>query len=174
MKKSIATLSVFLCVVLATTVAWACGDKLLHLNRIHHLRDSGSNNAVVIFSRPGSLLENAAALHLEKAFESEGYRMTLVNSDRDLTMAIQAGVADALILDIADVAVVGRINSTKPLLIIPVVAKNDETNEADAKHFAAMIKSPAKAGRFLDAVDRAFDSKQARQIAKLQPISKSH
>ena len=165
--------AVVACVLLAAITASACGDKLLHLSRIHHLRAMSSNGAVVIFSRPGSLLENVASLHLDKVFQEEGYHLVLVNTDSELALAIQAGVANVVITDIADTPRLARLASPAPLMVIPVVAKGDQELELDSRQYPAVIRSPAKAGKFVDALDRAIDSKSARQNAKLQPISHS-
>ncbi len=171
MKKTTAVPVVIVSVLLAAITASACGDKLLHLSRIYRRHAMNSTGAVVIFSRPNSLLENAASLHLDKAFQEEGYHVVFINTERELTLAIQSGVADVVIADIEDTALLGRLTSASPLLVIPVVAKGDQKSDTGARHYAVVIKSPAKAGKFVDAVDRVFDSKWARQNPKLQPIS---
>lgn len=169
--KNVNVPGVVVCVLIAAITASACGDKLLHLNRIHRLHSMSSNGAVVIFSHPGSLLENVASLHLDKVFLEEGYHPVMVNSDRELALALQAGVASVVIADLRDTALLGRLSSPAPLIVIPVVARDDRKSEIEARQYPAMIKSPAKAGKFVDALDRAFDSKWARQNATLQPVS---
>jgi hypothetical protein len=169
MKKT-AVAFVF-CYGLLNTAAWACGDKLLHLSRIYRMH--GLDKTVMVFARPDSLLENVAALNLDKAFREEGYHLLLVNSNHDLALALQSGAADVVIADIADAAVIARSGAASKIPIIPVVSKNDPKSEADAKGYVASIKSPAKAGKFLDAIDRAFNSKSVRENARLQPVSAS-
>jgi hypothetical protein len=169
LKKTAITVVLFYG-LLSTMAAWACGDKLLHLSRIYRMH--GPAKTVMVFARPNSLLENVAALNLDRAFREEGYHLLLVNSDHDLALALQSGVADVVIADIADAAVIARLGASK-IPIIPVVSKDDPKSEADAKGYVTSIKSPAKVGKFLDAIDRAFDSKSVRQNAKLQPVSAS-
>jgi DNA-binding NtrC family response regulator len=164
-------LALVVLVLLSGEGASACGDKLLHLNRIHRLHAIGINSTVLIFSRPNSLLEAASGMKFEKAFRDEGYSLLLVNNDRDLAMALQSGAANVVIADIADAAAVRNMKAAAPLQIIPVVAKGDLKSESDAKRYPAVIKSPAKPGKFLDAIDRTFDSNWARQSAKLQATS---
>lgn len=174
MKKTVAIPLVALWVLATVTAALACGDKLLHLSRIHRLQGRSTNTTVLLFSRPGSLLENAADLHLEKPFREEGFTLLLAKTDRELALAIQSGVADAIVADIADTSALEHVNSKTPLLIVPVFAKGDKPSEIDAKRFPAAIKSPTNSGKFLDALDQAFESKLARQNAKLQQVRRSN
>jgi len=171
--KSKAVPAVIACVLLASVAASACGDKILHLSRIHRLRALSSNGAVVIFSRPGSLLENVAGLHLDRVFQEEGYHLILVNTDRELALAIQSGVANVVITDLADAPLLQRLSSPARLMVIPVIAKAGQDRDIDSRQYPAVIRAPAKAGKFVDALDRALDSKWARQTAKLQPVSHS-
>ncbi|HEX6880016.1 MAG TPA: hypothetical protein VF135_06610 [Terriglobales bacterium] len=172
MKKT-AAITVLLYIMLAGTSLWACGDKLLHLSRIHRFHGRLPQATVLIFARPSSLLENASKLRLQKEFREEGYTVLIVKNDRELALALQAGVADAVVADLTDVGGLQRLPSAKRLLIIPVFAKGDRRGEAEARNYPAAIKAPAKAGRFLAAIDRAVYSKQARQNAKLQRVNGS-
>ena len=160
------TSAIALLVMTTAIGASACGDKLLHLSRIHRLHPSSVTGSVVVFAKPNSLLENAASFHLEKAFKDEGLGVRLVSTDRELMDLIQSGKADVVIVDIADTDAVQRLTSAAPLLVVPVIAKGDTKGEADAKHFSSVIKSPAKSGKFVDAVDRAVDAQWALQESK--------
>ena len=153
--------------VLASAIAsFACGDKLLHLSRIHRLHPSTVEGAVVVFARPNSLLDNAASLHLEKAFKDEGLAVRLVSSEDELAEIVQSGKAVVVIVDISDKDVIQRLPAATSLLVVPVIAKGDLASQADAKQFPAMIKSPAKSGKFVDAVDRAVDAQWDKQEPK--------
>jgi hypothetical protein len=167
MKRTTSISLVLLFVSLAALGASACGDKLLHLSRIHRRNTFSGNGTVVVFSRPSSLLENAASINLAKAFQDAGLKLRLVNSERELADAIHFGVADVLIVDFADVGLVQRLTATTPPLVVPVIAKGDHKSEADAKHYVAVIKSPAKSGKFVDAVDRVFDADWAHGSSKI-------
>ena len=157
-KTAIAFASVFFAVLASTRPVSACGDKLLYLSRIyrHH---SLINNTVAVFARPNSLLENASALHMEKTFHDEGYNLLLVNSDRDMAMALQSGAADVIIADVADVAGIQESASAARIPIIPVVRKDDSRSAADVKRYVAVIKAPVKPEKFMEALDREFESK---------------
>jgi hypothetical protein len=162
MKKTAIALAAILFLILSAPPLSACGDKLLYLSRIY--RHHGvTDNTVAVFARPNSLLDNVAALNLDKVFHDEGYHLLLVNSDRDLAMALRSGAADVVIADIADVAAIERPASAAKIPIIPVMNKDDSRSEADAKHYLAVIKSPVKPGKFLDALDRTFESKEMRE-----------
>ena len=160
-----------LCLAFVVTTASACGDKLLRLSRLYRHQAKAANNTVLIYARPHSMVDSASSASLEKAFKEEGYKLLLVNSERELTLALQSGAVDVVIADVADASQIGRLaNKTTPL-VIPVVSKDDLVSEFDAKRYAAVIKSPAKPGKYLDAVDRAFDSKLAKSNPKLKPAS---
>lgn len=161
-KTAIASAVLLLTVLFDIATAGACGDKLLYLSRIyrhHELADS----TVAVYARPDSLLGNVAALNLDKAFHEEGYHLLLISTDSDLAAALQAGTADVIIADIADAATIEQQASASKVPIIPVIKKDDSASAAAAKHYVAVIKSPVKSDKFLDALDRAFESKEMRQ-----------
>jgi hypothetical protein len=170
-KTALFSAAVLSCILLNTMPLSACGDKLLYLSRIYHHHGS-ANNTVAIFARPNSLLENVASLKLEKVFHEDGYHLLLVNSDRDLAMALQSGAADVVIADIADAAALEQAAQGSKIPIIPVISKDDAKSITSSKHFLAVIKSPVKPDKFLDALDRAFDSKEMRlNRSKMQSVS---
>jgi len=142
--------------------ALACGDKLLHLSRIHRSA-AAMHGSVVVFSRPDSLLANAASMRLDAALQKAGHTLRLVSSDRELAAAIRSSAPDVVIADIADVATVKRLASAKEI-VVPVVANSDrEALHAAKNQFAAVIPSPAKPGRFVDAVEDAMAARLTRQ-----------
>jgi hypothetical protein len=57
------------------------------------------------------------------------------------------------------------MNPPPALVLVPVIPKSDKV---DGEHYDAVIKSPAKPGKFIDAVDRALDAQWARQNSKSQ------
>lgn len=149
-----------LLILLSATAALACGDKLLHLQRIHRVK--ATPVSVVVFSRPDSLLQAADTEELVRAFKSEGHRLTVVKSDRDLRAALEAGIADVVIADLADIPLLTSSHNGA-VSVIAVVAKSDRQGLAKAKRYAAVMKAPAKPGNFLDAVDRALDANSSKQ-----------
>jgi hypothetical protein len=152
-------------VLLSAPGASACGDKLLHLTRLH--RSKTIPVSVVVFSRPNSLLQDAGTAQMSKAFENAGHKLTLVKSESDLQAAMRAGVAEVLIADLADTSSLPGVrgNSTS---VVAVVAKSDREGLSAAKRFDAVLKAPAKPDNFLDAVDRALESK-ADQKSSIGP-----
>jgi hypothetical protein len=168
------TVLLLVTVVLLTVVgAFACGDKLLHLTRIHRYQDRASHFTVLIFSRPSSLLENASSPKLQKTFEDEGIHVIYANGERELALAMHAGAADVVIADLADVTSVRQMSAGKPVVFIPVIAKGDRQNEPAAKAYPAMLKYPASPGKFLDAIERGLDSRTPKRTAALQPVNSS-
>jgi hypothetical protein len=171
MKKIAGISLTVLCFAIVVTSASACGDKLLRVSRLYRHQAKAGNTTVLVYARPHSLLDNASSASLEKAFKEEGYKLLLVNGEREFTLALQSGAVDVVIADVADASQIGRLAHQTTPLVIPVVAKDDLISELDAKRYAAVIKSPAKPGKYLDAVDRAFDSKLAKSNPKLEPAS---
>ena len=172
MKPSVFRLTHILCFLcLSVVTAWACGDKLLFLSRIYR-QHGASGSTVAVYARPHSLLESASAAELSKPFHEEGYHLLLVDNSHDLAMAFQSHAADVVIADIADVPAIEESAAAEKIPIVPVVKKDDPANAAAGKHFVAVIKSPVKTGKYLDALDRAYESKEMRQEhAKVQPAS---
>lgn len=172
MKRPVFRLTnVFCFVCLSVMTAWACGDKLLFLSRIYR-QHGGSGNTVAVYARPHSLLESASAEELSKPFHEEGYRLLLVNNAHDLAMAFQSHAPDVVIADMADVPAVEKSAAAARIPVIPVVDKNNPASASAARHFIAVIKSPVKTGKFLDALDRAFESKEMREEhAKVQTVA---
>ena len=169
-KTAVVPAVVGLCVLLSAATGSACGDKLLYLSRIyrHH---GNANGTVAVFSRPNSLLENAANLNLSKSFHEAGYHLLVVNSYPDLAMALQSGAADVVIADIADVPTIQEQASKAKVPIIPAFAKN-RLGKDEARRFIASIKAPIKPDKILDALDKAFDSREMRQNQARTQISR--
>ena len=64
--------------------------------------------------------------------------------------------------------------SPATFLVVAVLSDGYKESELESRSYAATIKSATKPGRYIDAVDRALDSKQARQNAKLRTGSASY
>ena len=169
-RKAILFTSVFCFLCLSAATAGACGDKLLFLSRIYRLHGT-STNIVGVYARPHSLLANSSAEELSKTFHQEGYHLLMVNNDHDLAMALQSHAVDVVIADIADTSALEQPANAAKVPIIAVINKDDSAS-ALTKHFVAVIRMPAKPGKFLDALDRAFESKEMRKDhAKAQPVN---
>jgi hypothetical protein len=172
--KKMTVLFSAVCMVLlsAPTRAHGCGDKLLHLNRnVQRQKVAASTpGSVLVFSRAKSLLENASSLNLDSALRHERHKLAIARTDTELSDALKFGTYDVIIVDIADVAMAQRAAATvrpEPL-VVPVVSKDQRAQLEDAaRRFVAVIKSPAKADKFVDAVDRAMDVKSARDRTKV-------
>jgi hypothetical protein len=160
------TISVLSLVLALAPGASACGDKLLHLNRIHRPHQSSVAASVILFSRSSSVLERAASLRLATAFQESGYKLTVLQNESELMAAIQAGTADILIMDMPDTSLMKNFNAKNFPFVIPVIEKNDRQAMAQGKQYDVIIKSPAKAAKFVDAVDHALDTGLIRSASK--------
>jgi len=168
-KRTFALRLALVCILLPAVSAFACGDKLLRMNRLYR-KHVPANATVLLYQRPDSLLGNAPTSSLQHAFKDEGYHLLVVTNERDLTLALEAGAADVVIADVSDVALIQQLGRTKPPLVIPYVPKGDLANGSTPRQYAAVIQSPSKPGKFIDAVDRAYESKPSSG-AKLKPVS---
>ena len=169
-KTTIFSVALVVCVLINTISGSACGDKLLYLNRIYRHHGSATTT-IAVFSRPNSLLENIAGLNLSRSFHETGYHLLLVNTYPDLTMALQSGAADVVIADIADVPRIQEQALKAKVPIIPAFSK-DRFDKHEAKQFVASIKAPVKPDNILDALDRAFESREMRQNRARTQISR--
>jgi hypothetical protein len=165
MKQITAVLLVALIILTSAPDLSACGDKLLHLNRLHRAKTKPAS--VVVFYRPDSLLGGTSPERLNKAFEEAGHKLILVTTDRDLRAALQAGVAEVLIADLQDAASLPGGMSGPPS-VVAVVAKSDRQGLSSAKIFDAILKAPAKPDNYLDAVDRALEARLAKRTKLAQ------
>jgi hypothetical protein len=170
MKRTTGISFILLFAMSANTPLSACGDKLLHLSRIHRHHAVRAETTVAVFARPDSLLANTSAQDLEKHFREAGYRLLLVNNDRELALAVESGAADVVIADISDAPSVRRLSAATQPLVIPVIAKDFKGSD-ELRKYPAKIKWPAGPDRFLDALDRVTESKWEHKTATLQPVS---
>jgi hypothetical protein len=155
-------------VLLWTSGASACGDKLLHLSRIHRPGNNFANASVVFYSHPSSLLVSTTNSGMTKAFQDAGHKLVVADNERDFMTAIKSGNADVVVVDVADLRFLQELKSSQPLSVVAVLNKADREGERDGKRCDAMVKIPAKPGKFVDAVDHALDAKMARQDSHLR------
>jgi hypothetical protein len=101
---------------------------------------------------------------MSRAFQGAGHKLTLVRTDVDLRAALQAGVADVVIADLADAS---SLPGTR-FPVVAVVAKGDREAIEAAKRFDALVKAPAKPDTFLDAVDHALEGRASKNSKNLR------
>lgn len=174
MFKSAIASAIVVCLLLGANGAAACGDKLLYLGRIYRAHNV-AGKTVAVFDRPNSLLANAATPKVAKAFQDEGYHLLLLNNHRDLIQALRSDVADVVIVDIADVGTIQKPALEARIPIIPVFDKRDSRLKVEAKRYPAVIKSPVKPEKCLDALDQAFDSESSPKShfrSRAMPVSR--
>lgn len=150
----------------------ACGDKLLNLGRgVRPDRAFADLNpgSVLAYIRPSSLLEDAARIDLASALKKAGYKYLQVTSEQELSDALRSGAYDVVLADFADAAAVEKLlgASQSRAVLVPVVEKSQKL-EADgvSKRYIAIVKAPAKSGKYVEAVDKAMDARRARDKSK--------
>ena len=149
--------------LLAGTVVWACGDKLMLV--------MGSRSSQIRPLHPASILaypgQYASAtlirgLQSEPAFRKAGYRIQLIEDSAGLDNALKAGKYDVIVTDVANANEMSRqvsLATSKPV-VLPVAFKaSKEEQSAAQKRYHCLLKAPGNPGNYLEAIDRAMELK---------------
>ena len=159
--------------LLSATLAYACGDKLLALNRGPRFRDSSSHRAsILIYSHMGSPM--SSAIHdgqLQSALVKDGHRLQMVGERKELDEALKTGHYDLVLVDLADVPLVEewlRAEPSSPLVVPVVYQQTKAENKVLEKQYRFLLKAPDKSGNYLNAIDRALDEKAKRDRTALR------
>jgi hypothetical protein len=159
MRRSLALIGL----LLAGTVVWACGDKLMLVmgSRSSQIRPL---HPVSILAYPG---QSASAtlirgLQSEPAFRKAGYRIQLVEDSAGLDNALKAGKYDVVVTDVANANEVSQqasLATSKPV-VLPVAFRVSKAEQSAAqKRYHCLLKAPGNAGSYLDAIDDAMELK---------------
>ena len=155
-------------VLLAATLVYACGDKLLVLNRGLRFRDlAGSHPAsILLYNHMGSRTSDAINDgQLQSALLKAGHKLQTVGERGQLDDAVKTGHYDLVLVDLADApGVEEELRALpSPPVIVPVVYEGDKA-ETDAvkAHYRCLLNAPNKRGNYLNAIDRALEEKAKR------------
>ena len=89
----------------------------------------------------------------------------MVGERKALDEALKTGHYDIVLVDSADVSLVGDLLRTAPSspLRVPGVYRgtNDENNSLE-RQYRFLLQTPDKTGNYLNAIDRALDEKDRR------------
>src|SRR5713101_3691590 len=92
-------------VLLAATLVYACGDKLLVLNRGLRFQDLSSSRpaSILLYTHTGSRSSDAINDgHLQSALLKAGHKLQTVRERSQLDDALKTGHYDLVLLDLAD------------------------------------------------------------------------
>lgn len=156
----------------STTVALACGDKLMLLV------GSARFGQVYGSSRPASILAythaNSAVaaviqdLEHQPALRKAGYKLHVVKDSTELEEALKAGRYDVLLVDLGDAqGLIERARSapSRPTLL-PVIAKSSKPEAAVGITFRSTLKTPDSSRHYLSAIDQALQARSKEGLVK--------
>ena len=161
-------------VLLAAPQVYACGDKLLVLNRGLRFQDlSGSRPAsILLYSHTGSRTSDAINDgRLKSALVRAGHKLQMVEERSRLDDALKTGHYDLVLVDLADAPDVEEQlrAAPSPPVVVPVVYEGTKAEaEAVKKHYRCLLKAPDKSGNYLNAIDRALEEKARRDQTALR------
>jgi hypothetical protein len=165
--------SVTAIVLLAATLVYACGDKLLVLNRGLRFQDLSSRPAsILLYTHPGS--RTSAAVNdsqLQSALQKAGHKVQLIGERGRLDDALKTGRYDLVLVDLADAPGVEdelRATPSAPVVVPVVYEETKAEAEAVRKHYRCLLKTPDKKGSYLNAIDRALEEKAKRDLTAIR------
>jgi len=160
--------------LLSVTLAYACGDKLLALNRSPRFQDFSSSRraSILIYSHMGSPTSSAINDgQLQSALVKAGHQLQTVEERSQLDDALKTGHHDLVLVDLMDaplVEVLLRSAPSPPLVLLVVQEGTKAENKSVKKQYRFLLKAPDKKGNYLNAIDRALDAKTRRDRTALR------
>lgn len=160
--------------LLAAIPAYACGDKLLALNRGLRFQDfrTSRHASILMYSHKGS---GSSDPHdkgqLQSALISAGHRLQTVAEWGDLDNALKTGHYDLVLVDLINVPQVEESLRTaaSPPLVIPLVYEGTNAeNKLLKKQYPFLLMAREKNGRYLTVIDRALDAKERKYRTTLR------
>jgi len=149
----------------------ACGDKILVPTRGTRFEQPPRPRrpaAVLLYANPSSeLSQRLAKLSVTDALAKVGYQPTMVSSTEELAAAIRRRHWDLVVIDAADLRMIDNAGTGLPSSgIVPVTYTVSGDALKDMKRrYPAMLKAPAKARIFVDAVDAALEDQRSTRIS---------
>jgi hypothetical protein len=159
--------------LLSATLVYACGDKLLVLNRGLRFQDfSGSRPAsILLYTHAGSRASDAINDgQLQSALAKAGHKLQTVGERSRLDDALKTGHYDLVLVDLSDAPGVEESlrSAPSPPVVVPVVYEGTKAEtEAVKKQYRCLLKAPDKSGNYLNAIDRAMDEQANRDLTAL-------
>ncbi len=169
MRRLFLLLGSFTAIVLfAATLVYACGDKLLVLNRGLRFQDFSSSRpaSILLYTHTGSRTSDAINDgQLQSALLKAGHKLQIVGEHSRLDDALKTGHYDLVLADLADAAgIEEQLRALpSPPVVVPVVYEGTKAEaEAVKAHYRCLLKAPDKSGNYLNAIDRALEEKAKR------------
>lgn len=157
---------------LAISQSFACGDKVLALGRAIKLRYMASHSiAMLVYAQAGS--PTAAAMsdpNLQSALKKSSQVLKLVANPAELSQVLSRGKYDVILADAADAAgITQQVESmASHTVVVPVLYQGTKSEASKlAKQYHVVLKSPAKTGSYMSALDEAIEIKAVRDQTRI-------
>jgi hypothetical protein len=158
----------------SVALAYACGDKLLALNRGLRFQDFSSSRraSILMYSHLGSLTSSAINdRQLKSTLVKAGHQLQTVEERSRLEDALKTGHYDLVLVDLMDAPLVEELLPSalsRPLVVLVIHEGNKAENKSVDKQYRFLLTAPDKNGNYLNAIDRALDEKAKRDRTALR------
>jgi hypothetical protein len=160
MRKSLICLVFFL----TTAVAWACGDKLMLIMRVHLAQlKLGRPIAILAYTQrdlPSSAL--VRQIQLQSAVKKAGHRFQFIEDTAKLDDALKAEKYDLVLADVAVADQLDQRVKSSPFrpLVLPVAYKSTKMEDsATKKKYHCLLRTPSDSDQYFEAIDQALQWK---------------
>ena len=149
-------------IILAGTVGWACGDKLMLVMGARHLLLKNHPTDILAFpgnSRSAALIRNLSS---QPALQKAGYRFQVVESFSGLDSALKSRQYDLVMADLADATDLSQHVSSdaSKAVLLPVAYQASKQEQSLAqKKYHCLMKAPGSTDNYMDAIDLAMEWK---------------
>ena len=155
-------LSILPAILLAGSVAWACGDKLMLVMGSRHLLLKNHPAAILAFagnSRSAGLIRSLTS---QPALQKAGHRFQVVESLSSLDSALKSGKYDLVMADLANATELSQraASDASKAVMLPVAYQASKQEQSLAqKRYHCLLKAPGSTDNYLEAIDMAMDWK---------------
>ena len=163
MRKPLDAALVLLAWSLVSTVAFACGDKLvltLGNLRFRQVNESPRPASILAYTPRNSLVAGVVKeLERQSAGKRVGLTFYSLDDPARLDEVLRAQKYDLLLVDAGDADSLERHAQSVPSkpVVLPVVFQSSKSAVAEAeKKFHCVLTAPNSPGRYLSAIDRAM------------------
>jgi hypothetical protein len=174
MRKPLNTALVLVVGGLVSTLAFACGDKLmLTLGNVRFGQVNGTARPASILAytpRNSPVADVVKELELQSAAKRAGVTFYSLDDPARLDEALKSQKYDLLLVDAGAADSLEVQSAASKTLVLPVVYQSSKAAAAEAeKKFHCVLTAPNSAGRYLSAIDRAMEFKEKARSKRAQP-----
>jgi ABC-type amino acid transport substrate-binding protein len=149
-------------ILLAGSIGWACGDKLMLVMGARHLVFKNRPAVILAFtgnSRSAGLIRSLSS---QPALKKAGHRFQLVEDFAGLDSALKAGKYDLVMADLANATDLSQHVSAdaSKAVVLPVAYQASKEEQSLArKRYHCLLKAPDSTDNYLDDIDLAMEWK---------------